>query len=68
MAHFRCLTALRFSFDLFGRFFLVCACFQHPKSIITNQKLERPIPVWCNVKPPDRNPDEITVICIEPVE
>jgi hypothetical protein len=44
MDHFRCLTAFRFSFDLFGQYWFVCACIQHPKSIITNQKLERPIP------------------------
>jgi hypothetical protein len=47
----------------------VCASFQHPKSIITNQKLERTIHRLVESETTgQKTPNEITVIRIEPVE
>ena len=60
-------SAVHFSFDLFGRC-QSCACFQHPKSIITNQKLDRTIHSLVESESAGHNPIETTVIRIEPVE
>jgi hypothetical protein len=60
-------SAFHFSFYLFGRS-QSCACFQHPKSIITNQKLDRTILGLVEFESARQNPIETMVIRIEPVE